>query len=105
MQPRLSNTFFGLLSMVVVLAHVEVGAAAGPGLHGRVLGLDDDGRYVGVVAGAKIDFKGQGGAAAAQTTSGANGYYRVDLPAGVYTYKIEAEGYLFIDPETIAITD
>jgi hypothetical protein len=93
MQPRLINTFLGLISMVVVLAHVEAAAADGPGLHGRVLGLDDEGRFVGVVAGATIEFKGQGGAVAAQTTSGANGYYRVDLPAGVYTYKIEADGY------------
>lgn len=93
MQRRLMPHFVGLFSLMLLAASAGVASAAGPGLHGRVLGLEDDGRYAGIVAGATIEFTGQGGGSAAQTTSGANGYYRVDLPAGVYTYKITAEGY------------
>lgn len=67
--------------------------AAGPGLHGRVFALDEAGHYAGVVEGASIEFKDQGGNVAAEATSAANGYYRVDLAPGRYTYKVEAEGY------------
>lgn len=93
MQRRLISLSVGLISLAILAAAAPIASAAGPGLHGRVLGLDEEGRYVGVVAGASIEFKGQGGGSAALTKSGANGYYRVDLPAGVYTYKITAEGY------------
>lgn len=93
MQRRLASRSVGLILLTILVAAAQGASAAGPGLHGRVLGLDEEGAYVGVVAGATIEFKGQGGDSAAQTTSGDNGYYRVDLPAGVYTYKITADGY------------
>lgn len=92
MHPRLiSISLPGLL--LAVIAGAPAAFAAGPGLHGRVLGLDDEGQYVGIVPGATIEFRGQSGTAAAETTSGENGYYRVDLAPGVYTYRISAEGY------------
>jgi len=90
---RLNRAFIGLVVLLTLSAVAPTASAAGPGLHGRILGLDDEGRYVGVVAGATIEFEGEGGGPSTQTTSGDNGYYRVDLPAGVYTYKITADGY------------
>jgi len=66
---------------------------AGPGVHGRVLGHDEQGAYLGVVPGAKIQFETASGAAAGNTVSDANGYYKLDLPPGEYLYKIDAAGY------------
>ncbi len=67
--------------------------AAGPGVHGRVLGHDEQGRFLGVVPGAKLVFRSAGGAPVAEKSADANGYYKVDLPPGEYNYEIDAPGY------------
>jgi hypothetical protein len=71
----------------------QLAVAAGPGVHGRVLELDTEGKITGTVSGAAIEFKDQSGAAAGRATSGEGGYYRVDLPPGKYYYKVTAAGY------------
>jgi hypothetical protein len=80
-------------AVLLTLAMPCVAGAAGPGVHGRVLGQDEQGKLLGVVAGAKIEFQNRGGAKVAQTTADKDGYYKVDLPPGEYLYKIEAAGY------------
>jgi len=87
---------FALAAVAVLLPLVALSHpahAAGSGVHGRVLALDENGKVEGVVAGAKIEFKNQGGATVAQMTSGESGYYRVDLPPGSYLYKVQAYGF------------
>jgi hypothetical protein len=71
----------------------QLAVAAGPGVHGRVLELDTQGKITGTVSGAAIEFKNQSGAAAGRTTSGEGGYYRVDLAPGKYYFKVTAPGY------------
>jgi hypothetical protein len=88
--PRLILTVAALTGML--LATPSVGAA-GPGVHGRVLGHNEQGSLLGIVAGAKIQFQNAAGQAVAQTTADNNGYYKVDLPPGEYLYKIQAPGY------------
>lgn len=87
----------GCLIILSLFGASRPAEAAGPGLHGRVLALDESGHYAGVVEGAQIEFKDEGGTVVAETTSAANGHYRVDLAPGVYTYKVEAEGYQIED--------
>ena len=93
MLTHIRTTLVHLLPVVGVLASATWCRADGPGLHGRVLALDEQGLYQGVVAGATIEFLDQGGGSAARATTGANGYYRVDLGAGAYTYNVTAPGY------------
>ena len=93
----MSRRFFPQLTpaaaILVALLWSNAAVAAGPGVHGRVLGHDEQGKYLGVVAGAKIEFQRPGGSKLAETTADKNGYYKVDLPAGDYLYQIEAAGY------------
>lgn len=79
----------GLALMLASTASI----AAGPGVHGRVLGHDEKGSFLGVVPGAKIAFEKSSGAKVAETASDKNGYYKIDLPPGEYLYKIAADGY------------
>src|SRR5262245_6528235 len=67
--------------------------AAGPGVSGQVLGLNEKGLPVGNVAGARIEFKNRAGKVAASVLSDKKGSYKVDLPPGNYTYKIQAAGF------------
>jgi hypothetical protein len=89
--PRRIVTAFAFGLTLLQLASTAV--AAGPGVHGRVLGHDEQGSLLGVVAGARIQFQTLSGSQVAEMTSDGNGYYKVDLPAGEYLYKIEAKGY------------
>ncbi|MBL8817679.1 MAG: carboxypeptidase regulatory-like domain-containing protein [Planctomyces sp.] len=68
--------------------------AAGPGVHGRVFGHDEQGKLIGVVSSAKIEFLNASQTVVATTASEKDGYYIVELPPGDYFYRIEAEGYL-----------
>ncbi len=43
--------------------------------------------------GARLEFKGPSGDIAAQTTSQSDGYYRVALSPGSYTYKVQCTGF------------
>ena len=77
-----------LLMMLTASAH-----AAGA-VHGRVLGLDEKGNYLGVVAGARIELQNASGAVAASTTSSDTGFYSITgLSAAPYRYTVKAAGY------------
>jgi hypothetical protein len=94
MSTKLFKTKAIAAALAGVIALVASGAqAAGPGVHGRVLGHDVQGKFLGVVAGAKIEFQNQSGAKVAQTAADDKGYYKLDLAPGNYLYKIEAPGY------------
>lgn len=69
------------------------GSRQSAGAHGRVYALDKSGKIIGNVNGATIELKNQAGAVVATITSGQNGYYKADLPAGQYFYKVTAAGY------------
>ena len=73
-----------------LVSHVS---AAGPGVHGRVLGHDEQGKFLGIVAGAQIEFQNGSHARVASALADPNGYYKVDLPPGEYYYRIHADGY------------
>ena len=68
-------------------------SAAGPGVHGRVLGHDEQGQMLGIVPGAEIEFRNGAHAKVASAVADENGYYRIDLPPGEYFYRIQAGGY------------
>lgn len=89
----LRRAVFGTAALLLLFGAALPVQAAGPGVHGRVLALDEDGKVTGIVAGATIEFKGEGGGVAAQVTSDQSGYFRADLPAGRYFYKVQAEGF------------
>ncbi len=72
---------------------VPSGSRESAGAHGRVYALDKSGKIVGNVSGATIELKNQAGAVVATITSGQNGYYKADLPAGQYFYKVTVAGY------------
>lgn len=67
--------------------------AAGPGVHGRVLGHDPQGRLLGVVPGAQIEFQNGSQTTVGTAVADQAGYYRIDLPPGDYRYRIQAAGY------------
>lgn len=93
---RLQNRTTRIMPAALMLMVATAGSivqAAGPGVHGRVYALDEQGRAAGVVAGATIQFKNEAGTVVAETTSSASGYYRVDVAPGRYRYTIEAEGF------------
>ena len=81
------------MALVLVLAAAQAVQAAGPGVHGRVFSLDPSGKLAGVVPGAKIEFKSQGGSPLMSVAAAENGYYRVDLPPGHYYFKVTADGH------------
>ena len=89
-----NSTFFALAAIPLVFSLLAgIAAADGPGVHGRVFALDESGQTTGTVPGAKIEFRSLSGAARTPATAGANGYYRIDLPPGRYTYKVTAAGF------------
>src|SRR6185436_3775782 len=89
---RLSVAGAAIACLLLGLAPA-VARGAGPGVHGRVLGHDEKGTFLGIVAGAKIEFQSRAGAKVAQVAADKDGYYKVNLPPGEYLYKIEAPGY------------
>ncbi len=90
----LARTIFVVAAVGVCLSLLAGAAsAAGPGVHGRVFALDESGQTTGTVPGAKIEFRSLSGAAQTPATAGPNGYYRIDLPPGRYTYKVTAAGF------------
>lgn len=80
-------------SLMLLAAITGAARAAGPGLHGCVFSLGEKGRLTGVVPGANLDFTNQAGVQVASTTSGPDGYYKIDLAPGTYFFKITAPGY------------
>jgi len=80
-----------LCSLAAITA--DSAQAAGPKLYGFVLALDEQGKLVGPVAGAKIELQ-QGGGTAASLTADGSGRYETEVPAaGQYNYKLTAPGY------------
>ena len=92
-QIRLRHAACVTLITLLSTATFAPASAASRGLHGRVIGLNEDGRYAGAVSGATIEFKSNGGGAATTATTDQAGRYQVNLPEGQYRYKIEASGF------------
>lgn len=89
--PRFAGLALAALAGWAVLTPFAHGD--GPGVHGRVLAIDDQKQIEGPVAGAAIEFRSQAGKAVASTKSNSDGYYKVDLPPGNYLYVIKATGF------------
>lgn len=69
-------------------------------IHGRVLGLDSSGDYLGTVPRAQIELKNEAGATVATVTSDDTGFYTLSgLEALSYRYIVEAAGYRKDDEE------
>jgi len=83
----------GVVVFLSMLAAVRPLAAAGPGVQGVVLALDERGNITGLVPGAAIELTNQAGQVVGSATADAQGAYRLDAPAGTYTYKVRAQGY------------
>jgi len=79
-------------ALLLIAAAAASADAAGPGVHGRVFALDENGAIAGAVPGARIELAGQGGGAVT-VNAAQGGYYRADLPPGSYRYKVTAEGF------------
>ncbi len=86
---RLAAALAALLALAVVVTPV---LAAGAGVNGRVLRLEAMGRITGVVPGAVLEFKSLAGSVR-RATADKDGYYKIDLPPGKYTYKVQAAGF------------
>ncbi|WP_395742633.1 carboxypeptidase regulatory-like domain-containing protein [Prosthecobacter sp.] len=82
-----------LLPLFILLVAPLLHAVEG-GVHGRVYGQDEKGENLGPVANAKIELRGENGAAAASVTTNEFGYYQIaTLAAGGYRYKVTATGF------------
>ncbi|MFC5453899.1 carboxypeptidase regulatory-like domain-containing protein [Prosthecobacter fluviatilis] len=82
------------LLLVFLLLAMPLLHAVDGSMHGRVYGQDEKGGNLGPVAKAKIELKGEPGAAGATVTTDASGYYQIPvLAAGSYHYKITAAGF------------
>ncbi len=69
-----------------------------PGVRGRVSGVHESGEYLGVVAGAKIEFLNGSGNVVATATTNETGFYEVDtLGAGNWTYRVTAANFVAED--------
>ncbi|MBC8870876.1 MAG: carboxypeptidase regulatory-like domain-containing protein [Planctomycetes bacterium] len=89
-----SRSYVSLVTAsILTFLLVPMANAAGPGVHGRVMGRDQDGGFAGLVGGANIEFKNQAGNVVARTTASPHGYYKVDLPPGQYLFAVKAAGY------------
>ena len=70
-----------------------VARAAGPGVEGRVLEVSEEGRVRGVIPNATVEFLDESGQVAGSTNSNAQGFFRTDLTAGRYYFRVTAEGF------------
>ncbi|MDX1930958.1 MAG: carboxypeptidase-like regulatory domain-containing protein [Pirellulaceae bacterium] len=93
LRPTVTKCVFMVGFTLVNLCNAVSGLALESGLHGRVLGHDEKGEFVGVVAGAKITFESNSGKQLKEAVSDTNGYYKIELPTGEFRYKIVADGY------------
>ena len=62
------------------------------GVFGRVLALDADGGYLGVIPRATLEFTNEAGEPS-RFFSDAEGRFQADLKPGAYAYKIHAQGH------------
>ena len=90
---KLRRAVTSVVAACAVVGLAEPAHAEGAGVHGRVLGLDEHGKFAGVVSGATIQFMDQTGKVVARITVGSNGYYRAQLPPGKYYYRVTADGF------------
>jgi cell division protein FtsB len=82
------------VSVFLALLMSAVSLHAAGAVHGRVLGLDEKGNYLGIIAGAKIELQNDAGAVVASTTSSYTGFYAINgLSAAPYRYTVKAAGY------------
>ncbi len=63
------------------------------GIHGRVLAMDQQGGFTGMVPGAVVEFQNQALDVVATATADENGYYKANLSPGTYLYKVRAPGF------------
>ena len=93
----MSMHIVGRWHVVAMAALMTLGIAdrvhAEAGINGRVFGLDEKGIPMGSVVGAKIEFKNAAGKLVGGGISDKKGRYKVKLPPGTYTYKIQAAGF------------
>jgi hypothetical protein len=85
-----------MIPVVVLLSTLSVArplSAAGSGVRGQVLALDEQGKLTGIVAGATIELTNQAGQVAGRATSDAQGAYKIDIAPGSYLYKVRAAGF------------
>ncbi len=68
-------------------------AHADSGITGRVAGQSEEGKYLGMIAGARIEALGPGGDVVASTSSNAKGQFKLSLSPGRFFYRVKAEGY------------
>ncbi len=94
---RLNRHLGSSVFVVALLASLTMMArplsAAGAGVRGQVLALDEQGRLTGIVAGAAIELTNQAGQVAGRATSDAEGAYKIDILPGSYLYKVRAAGF------------
>lgn len=84
------NTLPLLLAWLLTAVSLHAAGA----VHGRVLGLDEKGNYLGIVAGARIELQNDAGATVASTTSSDTGFYAISgLGTASYRYTVKAAGY------------
>jgi hypothetical protein len=87
-----ANWRLGSAILFAVLESLPAAAAAGPGLQGRVLAQHDN--LLLTVRAASIEFLDSAGRVAATCETDEIGCYRVDLPAGTYTYAVRRDGLI-----------
>src|SRR5262249_23655243 len=82
-----------MLAALLAFVTAQPVLAAGSGVSGRVVGLDEKGVPLGSVKGATVQFLNKAGKAAGSAATDKKGYYKVNLAPGTYTYKVHADGY------------
>src|SRR5262245_49409834 len=82
-----------MLAALLACGTVLPAFAAGSGVSGRVVGLNEKGVPLGSIKGATVQFLNKAGKPAGGATTDKKGYYKVDLAPGTYTYKVRADGY------------
>jgi uncharacterized membrane protein len=82
-----------MLAALLACGTAQPAFAAGSGVSGRVVGLNEKGVPLGSIKGATVQFLNKAGKPAGSATTDKKGYYKVNLAPGTYTYKVHADGY------------
>lgn len=94
---RFALTVTNILTLVYLFGSFGIVSRAwsGPvsGVHGRVLETDDNGRILGSISGARVEFLDESGTVTASAVSRGNGYYQTQLIPGRYRYRVTASGF------------
>ncbi|TWU46664.1 carboxypeptidase regulatory-like domain-containing protein [Rubripirellula reticaptiva] len=90
-QFRTSLTMAIAMAWFIVIHTQSIHAETG--ITGRVAAQTEDGKYAGMVAGAKIEVLKPGGEVVTTTTSNPQGMFKIELPVGQYYYRVHADGF------------